>query len=200
MEPATKGQRTRSRIVAEAAAVFNQRGYEGTSMQSLMEATGLEKGGLYRHFASKEQLAAEAFQYAWAESMANRTRDIESVEGSVPKLRYLVDRFVARRSALPGGCPLMNVAVEADDGNPVLRALAHEALKQWQTQLIAIIKSGVAAAEIKRDTDPARLANRIIATLEGALMISRLERSRDPLTDAGSALHMELDRVQADLR
>jgi len=46
----TKGQETRQRIIAEAAAIFNQRGYEGCSIQAIMDATGLEKGGIYRHF------------------------------------------------------------------------------------------------------------------------------------------------------
>jgi TetR/AcrR family transcriptional repressor of nem operon len=195
MQPTTKGERTRSRIVAEAAAVFNQHGYEGTSMQDVMNATGLEKGGLYRHFASKEQLAAEAFQYAWSEAMAGRTRDLDNIEGAMPKLRYVVERFVTRRSSVPGGCPLMNMAVEADDGNPVLRGLAHDALHEWQAQLISIIKNGVAAGDIKRGTDARRLANRIIATLEGALMISRLERTRDALVDARAALETELDGI-----
>jgi TetR/AcrR family transcriptional repressor of nem operon len=195
METISKGERTRSRIVAEAAAVFNQRGYEGTSMQNVMDATGLEKGGLYRHFSSKEELAAEAFRYAWGEAMASRTRDLDNIQGSVEKLLYIVDRFVTIRPSLPGGCPLMNMAVEADDGNPVLRALAHQALQEWQGQLIAIIKTGVKAAEIRRGTDARRLANRIIATLEGALMIGRLERNREVLIDAGRALAAELDKI-----
>ena len=61
-----KGELTRERIIAQAAPLFNQRGFAGCSMQDVMEATGLEKGGLYRHFSSKEELAAEAFRYAVA--------------------------------------------------------------------------------------------------------------------------------------
>jgi TetR/AcrR family transcriptional regulator, transcriptional repressor for nem operon len=190
-----KGERTRSRIVAEAAAVFNQHGYEGTSMQDIMDATGLEKGGLYRHFSCKEELAAEAFQYAWEAAMSGRTRDLDNVCGSIEKLRYIVDRFVTMRSPIPGGCPLMNTAVLADDGSPVLRALAHDALREWQGRLIAIVENGMAVAEIRQDTDARRLANCIIATLEGALMISRLERTREALADAGTALTAELDRI-----
>ena len=56
----SKGDQTRERIIAKAAELFNQRGLEGTSMADLMEATGLEKGGIYRHFPSKEAVAAEA--------------------------------------------------------------------------------------------------------------------------------------------
>ena len=54
----SKGQLTRQRIIAQAAPLFNQRGYEGCSINDVMAATGLEKGGIYRHFESKEELAA----------------------------------------------------------------------------------------------------------------------------------------------
>ncbi len=195
MPPETKGQRTRSRIVEQAAAVFNQRGYEGTSMQDVMDATGLKKGGLYRHFSSKEQLAGEAFRYAWTEAMAGRTRDLDAIPGALPRLRHMIERFVTMRGPVPGGCPLMNMAIEADDGNPALRALAHEALREWQGRIVAIVRDGIAAKEIARSVNPRRLANRIIATLEGALMISRLERSREALADAQDNLSAELDAI-----
>ena len=52
-----KGSATKQRIVEAAAPVFNQRGYWGASMADLMAATGLEKGGIYNHFGSKEALA-----------------------------------------------------------------------------------------------------------------------------------------------
>jgi len=61
-----KGAETRERIVARAAEVFNVYGYAGTAISDVMAATGLEKGGIYRHFASKEELALAAFDYAAA--------------------------------------------------------------------------------------------------------------------------------------
>src|SRR6202142_2462725 len=60
----TKGTRTRQRIVELAAPVFNRQGYAGASLRDLIGATGLEKGGIYNHFGSKEQLALEAYDYA----------------------------------------------------------------------------------------------------------------------------------------
>ena len=53
----TKGERTRRRIVESAAAVFNTRGYFGSSMSDLVRETGLEKGGIYNHFGSKLELS-----------------------------------------------------------------------------------------------------------------------------------------------
>jgi AcrR family transcriptional regulator len=62
-EGMTKGETTRQKIIAQAAPLFNRLGYAGCSMQDIMAATGLEKGGLYRHFSGKEELAEESFRY-----------------------------------------------------------------------------------------------------------------------------------------
>ena len=82
-----KGEATRQRIIAEAAPIFNQRGFDGCSMQDLMTATGLEKGGLYRHFANKEELAAEAFRYALAQNVKVRTEHLDEIPSALDKLR-----------------------------------------------------------------------------------------------------------------
>lgn len=190
----SKGDETRQKIIAKAAELFNQRGLEGTSMADLMEATGLEKGGIYRHFPSKEAVAAEAFDYAWEEAFQERVRDLDSIPGSVDRLKHLIANFVERRSTIPGGCPLLNTAVESDDGNPILRERARQALGKWQNLLTSVINEGIQRREIRSGVDPNRLAMLVISTLEGALMISRLERNRDALLAARSHLDGYLDR------
>jgi TetR/AcrR family transcriptional regulator, transcriptional repressor for nem operon len=183
-----KGERTRERIIRQAAPLFNRRGYEGSSMQEIMAATDLEKGGIYRHFSSKQELAAQAFDYAWAEAIKARRHDLDSVENSVDKLKQFIANFVERRGIVPGGCPLLNTAMDCDDGNPVLRARARKALEAWQDFLGSIITRGIRMGEIRADIARAKLTNVIIGSLEGAIMISRLERSARPLRDAQSHL------------
>jgi TetR/AcrR family transcriptional regulator, transcriptional repressor for nem operon len=191
-----KGELTRERIIAQAAPIFNTRGFAGSSMQDVMEATGLEKGGLYRHFGSKEELAAEALQYALAGSLRLRTGKLDSVHGAIDELRSVVRRFVEAPSAVAGGCPLMNAAVDADDGNPVLRELARRAFADWRELLSEIVREGVRRGEIQHGTEPRRIANTIIATLEGALMMSRLEKSSLALEDARTSLNGLIDGVR----
>jgi len=185
----SKGEKTRQRIVAEAAALFNQRGFEGGSMADLMAATGLEKGGIYRHFSTKEELAAEAFDYAWQAATDVRMHDLDSVANSVDKLKRFMSNFIERRPSVPGGCPLLNTAIEADDGNPILRERARKAFRQWQDRLSEIVRTGLKRKEIRSGVDPKKLATLIIASLEGALMVSRLERDRDALL--GTQSHLE---------
>ena len=190
-----KGEVTRQRIIAESAPIFNQRGFAGCSMQDVMDATGLEKGGLYRHFTSKEELAVEAFKYALKVTVEARTRSAEAGDppaGAIEKLLTMVDQFVRVPSAIAGGCPLMNTAVDADDSNPALFALARDSVKAWKRRLCKIVEEGIASGEIRTGTEPRRVANGIIGTLEGSLMISRLEGNRDAMLDAAETLRSML--------
>jgi TetR/AcrR family transcriptional regulator, transcriptional repressor for nem operon len=162
-------------------------------LAALMQATSLEKGGIYRHFKSKEDLAVEAFDYAWRLACDARTSELDSILNSVDKLKQFLTNFLEWRSPVPGGCPLLNLAIDADDGNPVLRARAIRALKEWSRILASIARDGIKRREIRRSVDPKRLANLIISTLEGALMISRLERDQETLLGAQSHLQRYLD-------
>jgi TetR/AcrR family transcriptional regulator, transcriptional repressor for nem operon len=178
----TKGEQTRRDIVEKAAPLFNQKGFEGTSLADLMQATGLQKGGIYRHFSGKRDLAAEAFDYAWEKAVRGRLDGVADVPDCVDRLKKTIDNFVERRAGLvPGGCPLMNTAVEADDGNPLLRARARKALQGWTERLSRIAAEGVKKNQIVRSVAPRRLSELIISSLEGALLISRLQNDEEPL-------------------
>jgi TetR/AcrR family transcriptional repressor of nem operon len=189
----TKGQQTRQRIVAEAAAIFNQRGYEGSSLTDLMKATGLEKGGIYRHFSSKEELAAEAFDYTLAEVRRVRQPAPGASGDGIGWLKELVANFVDRRGPVAGGCPILNTAIEADDGNPVLRARVSTALRAWIAQIQSVVANAAECGDVRPGVDPKTVATLIVATLEGALMMSRLERSDDALRRVQEHLNRYLD-------
>jgi TetR/AcrR family transcriptional repressor of nem operon len=179
----SKGEETRLRIVAEAAPLFNQRGYEGCSMQDIMDATGLEKGGIYRHFESKEELAAEAFDFAWAMTSSKRRQNLDSIPNPADRLKQHVANFVSR-SSFPGGCPLLNTAIDSDNGNPVLREKVRKALRGWQALLQDILKDGIKNGSIRPDLDINKVSSLIIGGLEGGMLISRIERNDQGLRAA----------------
>jgi TetR/AcrR family transcriptional regulator, transcriptional repressor for nem operon len=189
----TKGEETRRKIVAAAAPIFNQRGYEGSSLSALMEATGLKKGGIYRHFSSKEELAAEAFDYAWEAAWKGRMLHLDEKARGLDKLKLLIANFIDYRPPVPGGCPVLNTAVDADNGNPVLRTRVEKALRFWKTKLQKIVKEAAEQGEIRTGVDPKAVATLIVATLEGALMISRIERNDGALRQVQTHLNRYLD-------
>ena len=190
----TKGEQTRRKIVEAAAPIFNQRGYEGSSMADLMAATGLQKGGIYRHFASKEELAAEAFDYNWKQAWDARMRRVDPDAPGIEKVRQLIANFVESRPRVTGGCPVMNCAVDSDDGNPILRERVVKALRSWSARLQLMVREGIDAGETQPEADPKTVATVVIASLEGALMMSRLDRNSDALRRIQEHLNRYLDR------
>jgi TetR/AcrR family transcriptional repressor of nem operon len=189
----TKGEETRRKIVAAAAPIFNQHGYEGSSLSALMEATGLKKGGIYRHFSSKEELAAEAFDYTWGAAWKARMVHVDDQATGAGKLKQLISNFIDYRPGIAGGCPVLNTAVDADNGNPVLRARVEKALRFWKARLQKIVKQAEERGELRPDVDPKAVATLIVATLEGALMISRIERTDAALRHVQAHLNRYID-------
>ena len=189
----TKGEQTRRKIVEAAAAIFNQHGFEGSSLNDLMEATGLQKGGIYRHFSSKEELAAEAFDYTWEAAWRTRLLNVDEKANGIEKLKQVIANFIDHRSPVPGGCPVLNTAIDADDGNAVLRMRVAKALQVWLSRLQKIVKEAQECSEIRHEVDPKTVATLIVASLEGALMMSRLQRNEDALRRVQSHLNRYLD-------
>ncbi len=172
----TKGTRTRQRIVELAAPVFNRQGYVGASMRDLVDATGLEKGGIYNHFGSKEQLALEAYDFAMSRVTDGLARSQDGATDAIDRLQRMIRAFAtfARKPAIAGGCPIMNTAIEADDTHPELRERAQTSMTLWHRLIGRIVKDGVAAGTLVPGTDPYALAALVTGSLEGGLMLSRL--------------------------
>jgi AcrR family transcriptional regulator len=188
----TKGEQTRQRIVSRAALVFNIHGFAGTSMGQLTRATGLEKGGIYNHFPSKEALALAAFDYAVDLTAKRFATALAGKESAVERLLAIVGVFelYVDNPSVPGGCPVLNTAIEADDTYPALRERAQAAMTDWQRLIGSTVKAGVRKGELRPEADPRTVASILTATLEGALMLSQL---------FGEAIHMRraIDHISA---
>ena len=199
-----KGEETRQEIIRKAAPIFNRKGYSGAALSDLMRATGLEKGGIYRHFESKQELAVDAFAHAWKISFDARFEGTAEISNTVDRLKQIVRNFRDRRAGLvPGGCPLLNTAIDSDDGNPPLRAKARQALSSWVYRLQSIAEEGKRRGEVRSQVDSAELATLIVSTLEGGLMVTRLQRKDDALDSACRHLEEYLEsrvRVQKSRR
>ena len=192
----TKGTITRERIIAAAAPIFNRHGFEGASITEILDATGLEKGGLYRHFASKEELAVASFRHVLANTVKLRTEGLDEIANAGDKLRFTVQRFIESPSIVPGGCPLLNTVIDSDDGNPALYRLARKAIRNWKSRLLRIVEDGIKRREIQSSVEPRRIANTIVAILEGAQMISRMEDSQQALEDAQESLDILIRDIE----
>jgi TetR/AcrR family transcriptional repressor of nem operon len=176
----TKGERTRDRIIATAAPLFNQRGYTGASMTDLMRATGLGKGGIYRHFESKNELAFAAFDYALEKHRARICSYVDGHSSAVARLTALGEAMasIAERPAVRGGCPLLNTAIESDDARgssyTELRKRTRAGMRHMIGYARRIIEQGIESGELQPSLDARLEAEMMVATMEGSLMLSKL--------------------------
>jgi len=172
----SKGTQTRERIVAQAAQLFSRQGYFGSSLSDIMRETGLEKGGIYNHFVSKEQLALESFDYAYGLIQQRIKQALSDKRNAVDRLIALVAVFqsIIDDPPVAGGCPILNTAIEADDAEPALRERAFNAMQDWRETIRRIVSKGIERGEIRPDTDGDMVATLLITSLEGAVMMSKL--------------------------
>ena len=187
----SKGQQTRERILARSAQLFNRQGYFGASLADIMRETGLEKGGIYNHFTSKEQLALESFDYAYGLVQQRVAHALTGKFNAIERLLAIVSVFqsIIEDPPVAGGCPILNTAIEADDANETLRDRARSAMDNWRTTIHRIVNKGIERQEIRPGVDADEVASILIATLEGAIMLSNLYK--DPTYMQRAANHME---------
>lgn len=179
----SKSEKTKQFILTKTAPLFNTKGFEGTSMADLTSTTGLTKGALYGNFYNKEDLAMEAFKYA-----VKKVKDLVKtrVDGETTykkQLRAMLDFFAEYvfHPPVPGGCPLLNTAVQADDQLPGMRRIVVKELMSTVMFIYNLINKGIKAGEFRKDVNARELAYTIFCSVEGAIMFSRVERSDEPM-------------------
>jgi TetR/AcrR family transcriptional repressor of nem operon len=170
-----KAEKTREFIVEKTAPIFNKKGYAGTSISDMTEATGLTKGSIYGNFANKDEVALAAFDYNWKRVSGITRQEMEKKNTIKEKLLVYTEYEKFINFPLPmGGCPVLNTAVEADDTHPLLKKKANEAFLAWKDKLTALLEQGIRTKEFTTEIDPEQIALTIIAMIEGSIMIAKL--------------------------
>lgn len=172
-------QFTRDTIIKESANLFNTQGYKATSLSDITKATGLTKGAIYRHFESKSDLEQQALRSMSKLMFTELGAKIQAAPTFQLKMEAIFSFFsnYMQTPLYEGGCPLLNVSVETDDTNTVLRQQAFNMLAQLKASVQKLIENGIKNKQVKKDTDISFYTTIIIATLEGGIMMSKLERN-----------------------
>jgi TetR/AcrR family transcriptional repressor of nem operon len=182
---ASKTDRTRAHIVAKAAAVFNKKGYAGTSIADLAKATKLTSGSIYGNFANKEEVALAAFDH----NLAGFRRVVQiAVDGCSSTRDKLLMYIKAYHSSADlkfpeGGCPMQNTLTDADDTFEPLRKKAAEGIMMWKKDLVGIIQIGIKEGVVYPKTNPEKTALHIIALTEFGFLLYSAGRNRGQVDD-----------------
>lgn len=172
----SKSAQTKQFIVEQTAPIFNTKGFAGTSLNDIMDATGLSKGCIYGNFTNKDEVALAAFEYNFTLVNAHMATRIKATENAIQRLLVYPQTYrnYQRYPFLRAGCPILNTATEADDTHPLLKERAAQVMTFWRTSLEKQIKRGIVRKEIKADTNAEELAVLMISLIEGAFMQAKL--------------------------
>ena len=176
----TKAERTSAFIIETVAPIFNRQGYVGTSMSDLTEATGLTKGALYGNFENKDDLALKAFQF-------NRDRLVAALEealgdsgSALDKLLRLTEfyRHYDTFTMKMGGCPVLNVGVDAQHNHRQLAAAARETARTIEGMIALVLEDGSKNNELKLPVPPLQFAKQFYTMIQGAVAMATIMMDR----------------------
>ena len=187
----TKAERTTAYIIETVAPIFSKRGYVGTSMSDLTDATGLTKGALYGNFENKEALALAAFEY-------NRNHLLEVIDeklnaqGTALEKLFTLTNFYRNYDNFTeeiGGCPILNVGVDARHNNDLLAAATKETVKTIEGKIALVLENGVNNNELKLPVTPLQFAKQLYTMLQGAVAMSTITGDRKYLLNTVAYLN-----------
>lgn len=167
---------SRRLMVEGAARLLAQNGLQQTSFSEVLELTGAPRGSIYYHFPDgKDQLIAEAVDLAGAHAMSLIDQMAGSSASAVTKQFIGIWRELLTRSNFRAGCSVLAVTVATD--SPDLLEHAATVFRGWRVRLTELLVAGGL-----RKRDAASFAALLIAATEGAVVVSRAERSIEPFT------------------
>jgi len=170
-----KGNITKEFIVEKAAVIFNKNGFAGASMSDLMKETGLQKGGIYNHFKSKEEIVLSAFDYAIKKHNYAVYAAYKDKKSALDKINAIIAFYedYPLNPIIEGGCPIVNTAVDSDNTNPELKNRVKNVLAGWIKNLVYLIEEGKKNGEFKDQAKASEISAFVVTTLQGGVVIAR---------------------------
>ncbi len=194
------GSRTREQIVDEALQIFSVKGYYNTSITDILAATGLTKGGLYGHFASKEDLWGAAYERAVAIWKAIVFKGVRTVADPVARIEKVIENDLfgyCGGEVFAGGCFFFNMLVELSGQSETMS----RRIRAGFTELAALLASWLGEAErkglVRKGVNRLEVADFIVIALNGASALYTSTRDRRFLKETSGQLHAYLRQLRA---
>lgn len=187
----SKADLTRQLIIEKTATIFNKKGFAGTSLSDITNATGLTKGSIYGNFENKEEVALAVFKHNAGELWKKKENWISDHNDAKSKLTALIDFYRKNWKELfeNGGCPVMNAATDADDVMPLMKERVKKTVENWVNNVAKILEEGIEQNTFKPTINTVEYSRLFIMMIEGGILLSKI-------TDKPDSLYLILDRVE----
>jgi TetR/AcrR family transcriptional repressor of nem operon len=175
-----KGAVTRDQILSAAARLIHVQGYQSTSLDDVLRESGVGKGNFYYYFKSKEDLGyaiIDRTMRALVErSLGPAFADVEA--DPISQIHTFLDRVLdaQRQHNCVGGCVMGNLASELSDVHEGFRRRLAEIFDIWRAHLAAAVVRGQGRGRLREDADASRIAQFLVAGLEGAILLSKVTK------------------------
>ncbi|QGK74241.1 TetR/AcrR family transcriptional regulator [Flavobacterium sp. SLB02] len=191
----SKAERTKQFILETAVPLYNEKGISGVNIDDILEATKLTKGCLYGHFENKEDLSEQVIDLS-LKMVSDRIRGaVYQAKTSKGKVFAFLDFYKDPiETYISGGCPILNTAVEADDNYPLIKEKVAKVFRSGQQELAGVLQEGINIGEFSAKLDPAVFAFKLVASVEGGIVMCRVMGTAKPMQGLIKSLKSELEQ------
>lgn len=170
----SKSEKTTKYIIETVAPIFNKKGYVATTMSDITKATGLTKGAIYGNFENKEVLAIAAFKKNVNDLLKRIAKHQEQSKSPLQKIYLITDfyRNYYNFSKELGGCPILNVGVDANNQDTTLLEEVRNIINKTQNNIARLVDWAKEAGEVKETTDSNLFSKRLYSHIQGAIFMT----------------------------
>ena len=196
---ATKGTQTRRNIIEHSLQLFSVKGYYNTSISDILDATGLTKGGLYGHFASKEEIWCAVYDEAVSIWKGIVFKGIRNNSDPLRRIEKFIENDIQDylgTDVFDGGCFFLNMLVELSGQSA---SMSKQILRGF-VRLSGLLRSWLQEAHLKGllqdNLDHQETANFIIISLNGAAALYISSRDRSILEQTVRQLRLHINQLK----
>jgi TetR/AcrR family transcriptional repressor of nem operon len=178
---ASKGDLTRHHIIEKSMQLFSVHGYFHTSIDGIVKAAGLTKGGLYGHFRNKQEIWSAVYDECvriWKSIVFRGVRDIPDPLGRIGRVIENSLQNYLGAGVFEGGCFLLNSLVELAGQSPTMSNYVLEGFKSFAKLIRQWLEEAEQQGRLKDGLDLDGIAHFIMVSLNGAAPL--YAASKDP--------------------
>ena len=194
-----KGDKTRRDIIEKSLQLFSVKGFFNTSINDILEATGLTKGGLYAHFHSKKEIWQAAYERATRIWVRIVYSDSKKIENPLDRIKKIIENDMQNYlggNVFAGGCFFLNSLVDFAGQSSDMSKQILDGFYNLSRVFESSLKEADQKGMLKLGMNCAEIADFILISLNGAAALYAATKDRNYWQDTLRQLHAYIDFIK----